>query len=219
MKKLLVEGKHDTHVVTGVMGKYVLEWPVTIKGCGGIEGLLEPSLIPTYLKGSGLSAVGVILDADAEFESKWRRLRARCLGAFPDLPCELPGEGLIHIREGLPRFGAWVMPDNGSPGTLETFLGALVPDDPGELWGFAENATREAKSHGAPYKHVHVEKAVLRSWLAWQNPPGNPFGTALKAGALDAKLPAGRLFAAWVIKLFELDPIPGTFGDVPLDDA
>ncbi len=42
----------------------------------------------------------------------------------------------------------------------------------------------------------------MHTWLAWQNKPGRPFGTAITARYLDADVPEATAFVAWLEKLF-----------------
>jgi len=99
------------------------------------------------------------------------------------------------------RAGRWLMPDNKNPGILEDFLATLVPDgDP--CWTHAREATAEARRIGAPLLEQHSAKGHLYAWLAWQDPPGMPFGTALTAKCLSHESPVARDFVAWFKRVF-----------------
>jgi len=210
-KKLLVEGKDDVYAIASLMEHYVQwgrtesEWPLFIKDEGGTGKLLKDDVIPTYLKSSELQALGIVIDANEAFEGRWQRLRQLCDALFPDLPEVIPATGLVLSRSDGIRFGAWIMPDNHSHGMLETFLSFLVPDQAKDLWTYAQETAAEARKHGAPYDIKHQDKANMHTWLAWQDPPGRPFGEALKAKCLDPMSPRSRTFAEWMIGLFQLD--------------
>lgn len=218
---LLVEGKDDLHAVQELMSKYVTwgeskqDRPVDIRDQKGATELLKPDSITAHLKESDLDVLGVIIDADVDFSSRWQQLQDRCAEFFDSFPSEIPSGGLIHVEDGRPRFGAWIMPDNVSKGTLETFLGLLVPANPPELWKFSGEVVTKAKAMEAPFLQVHRDKARMHSWLSWQDPPGRPFGIAFKANFLDPKLPAGKEFAKWFIDLFQL---PLSDGNPPATD-
>jgi hypothetical protein len=210
-KFLLTEGKDDAYAVAGLMSHFVdwgeseEDWRVRIEIAGSITELLKASYISAWLKRSGLQALGILLDANECFAARWASVRSICSGAFPDIP-DMPGsEGLILDGSGGIRLGIWMMPDNRSCGMIETFLAYLVPESGEALWGHANEATKQAEGLGAPFKASHEAKACIHSWLAWQDPPGRPFGQALKSKCLDPKSPAAAPFVEWFMKLFDLE--------------
>ncbi len=42
----------------------------------------------------------------------------------------------------------------------------------------------------------------MHTWLAWQSEPGEPYGTAIRAGYLNASVPQVDGLAAWLERLF-----------------
>ncbi|MFH1466552.1 MAG: DUF3226 domain-containing protein [Pseudomonadota bacterium] len=52
------------------------------------------------------------------------------------------------------------------------------------------------------FRDVHEPKAVLHTWLAWQEEPGTPMGLALTRRYLDPCHPRAVAFAAWLRRLF-----------------
>lgn len=106
---------------------------VTIASFDGVEKLLAAGVIETYLKQSGLSALGVIVDADEDAAARWQSISARISGRFQNLPKAIPSEGFVVRGDAGPAFGAWIMPDNSSRGMLETFLLFLRPNTNLEL--------------------------------------------------------------------------------------
>lgn len=217
-KFLLTEGKDDVYAIAGLMSNYVEwgaseeEWPVKIEAAGSIHELLSAPYLNAWFKHPGLEAIGLTLDANEDLAGRWARLRRLCATAFRGIPEELPRHGLVHEGQGQVRFGLWIMPDNKSPGMLETFLAQLVPASQDRLSSHARDSAATAKHLGAPFKEAHRVKAWVHTLLAWQDPPGRPFGEALKARYLDASCPAARLFAQWFIKLFGLSPERGSLG-------
>ena len=100
------------------------------------------------------------------------------------------------------------MPDNASDGTLEDFLQELI-DQQDRLLPFAESSTLEAKhKHGASYLEKDVKKAKLSAWLAWQDPPGIPYGVALKRKRFLHDADLANRFVAWVEKLIHASDSP-----------
>ena len=209
-KKLLVEGKEDQFAIVGLMSAHVEwgntpeEWPVQIKDQDGITNLLADGVIPTYLKSSEAETLGIVVDANDQFEGRWQRLRDLCRDAFPDVPADLPEDGLVLQNAEGRRLGVWIMPDNRSRGILETFLTFLVPAEGKALWQYAQRAAAEARKRGAPFNENHTDKARIHTWLAWQDPPGAPFGIALKRKCLDPNSPHAAPFVAWFKELYQL---------------
>ena len=211
-RRLLVEGADDERVIPELMEANGVIWGekkedavVKIESYDGIENLLAKGAIETELKASGLKMLGVMVDANGDAAEIWSRVRNRCLTSFPELPKTLPEKGLIAQVENGKRLGVWVMPDNRSHGMIETFLTYLVPkkDDPVLRW--AEKACAEAsKSHRAPYKDVHADKAKIHTWLAWQDPPGRQLHDAVKHRILQPKSAHAAPFVKWFRSLYEI---------------
>lgn len=206
--KLLVEGKDDLHAIAELMGARVpwgnrpAEWPVHIKDYDGIENLL--SGIPLQLKSSESEILGIVVDANHEFDARWARIRDRCSSAFPEIPEALPDDGLVLSNAEGRRLGVWIMPDNRSRGMLETFLAQLVPDPGNPSWRYAQYVVGEAKKKGASFEARHRDKAMIHTWLAWQDPPGRPFGTALTCKVLDPTSSGASRFVEWFKRLYRL---------------
>jgi hypothetical protein len=210
-KKLLVEGKDDVCAIAGLMGHYVVwgttaeDWPVEIVPEGSVDEVLQPRLIATYAKERDIEAIGVVIDANECFASRWRRLRDRLSEVDSSIPGDLPPEGLVQVSPEGPRLGAWIMPDNRGRGMLETFLAFLVPSESDALWDHAKASTAAARRNEAPFKVAHKDKAEIHTWLAWQDPPGDPLGLALTKKCLLPTAHCAKEFADWFIRLFQLD--------------
>ena len=58
---------------------------------------------------------------------------------------------------------------------METFLLFLRPADNTALHKLAETAVTQAHAVGAPFLEPHRDKALIHSWLSWQDPPGSPW--------------------------------------------
>jgi hypothetical protein len=131
--QLIVEGYDDLFSVQGLMRAHI-PWPegkenapVYIQIGNGAEEILVDGYLTSILKTHGVKIVGVMLDADTKPRSRYARIRNLCLSIFPNLPTDLPTTGLIIDNDGEQRLGVWIMPDNSSEGSLETFLRYLVP--------------------------------------------------------------------------------------------
>lgn len=179
------------------------ELPVYISLGGGAEDILTPGFLTAKIKEASTRILGVMFDADTNPKGRYSRARDRCLSLFPDLPEELPAEGLIAEHDEK-RLGIWIMPDNVSEGSLETFLRYLVPDASAEVWRHAVDSVRQATQKGAPCRDCHYDKADLYTWLAWQDPPGYSPGMALTKKILDPHGQTAAAFVKWFSTLYQL---------------
>ena len=114
--KLLVEGKEDQFAIAALMAAHVAwgdgpeEWPVYIQAFDGINNLLEKGRIALEWKASGLRKLGIVTDANENLDSRWNQIRDRCSEFFPDLPVDLPPDGLIRTHSEQKRLGIRIMP-------------------------------------------------------------------------------------------------------------
>jgi len=207
---LLVEGKDDKFVIAELMKSHGLnfftakdiEW---IKPSNGYENLAKEEVIATELLASGLTTLGIIIDADEHPNDRWTSIRNVCLKSIPDLPKDLPENGLIWDAPNDIRFGIWIMPDNKMRGMLETFLADIIPDENQVLWEFAKESVQEAKIRGSKVTPNHIDKANIYTWLAWQEPSGLQISTAVKKRTIfDRTHPNAQKFVTWFKALYEL---------------
>jgi len=203
--RLFVEGPDDKHTVIHLMARHGFNWddeskvrPYVSEG-GGIDGLLRT--IPVVLKGP-YERIGLVLDANADVGGRWKKVRDRVQRAGLTIPSSPePGGTIVQGLRAESRIGVWLMPDNESPGNLEDFLSRLVSRDQ-PIWKYAGEATMEARQRGARCQEKDHVKSVIHAWLAWQEEPGLPFGTAIKAGTFEMDGEDARQFVAWFHRLF-----------------
>ncbi|MBW4682464.1 MAG: hypothetical protein KME19_20575 [Microcoleus vaginatus WJT46-NPBG5] len=207
-KVLFVEGKRDLWVIPPLMKANGVPWqedkpsPVEIIALGGYDKL-TPEKISANLKGSRLTGLGLIVDADKNSKNRWQSVRQKRLESIPDIPKKLPDSGLIHTTKDGQKFGVWIMPDNQLQGMLETFLADMIPDESEILWNYAQEAAREAKNRGAPFSESHIDKAYIYTWLAWQDKPGEHMNDAIKKKIINPKHPKAQMFVNWFKTLYE----------------
>ena len=210
-KKLIVEGSQDKRVIPEFIEKKGIPWGekkekaiVHIESYGS-DQFIDPYVISTELKASGLTHFGLMVDADDNPRGRWESIRNACLKSIPDFPEDLPKTGLIHTTNGI-KFGVWIMPDNQMRGMLETFLTYMIPDESKPLWDYAQKVVLESKKLKAPFKQVHIDKANIYTWLAWQNEPGRQLHQAIKERILDPNCPHSKAqaFFDWFKNLYDL---------------
>lgn len=210
-RRLLVEGDEDMRVIPQLIEANGIPWGeskkeaiVEIESYNGIEKMLDRYKISTQLKTSGLTALGLIVDADDDPAARWESLRNVCLPSIRDLPKNLPETGLIHQSSFGVKFGVWMMPDNKTIGMLETFLAYMIPSGGDRLWDYVLETIKEAKNRGATFKPNHTDKAKIHTWLSWQNPPGRQIHNAIMERILDPKHPNAEVFIHWFKTLYDL---------------
>lgn len=159
--------------------------------------------MPTGVKLGTGRVVGFVLDADSPLTDRWRAVRDQLREAGVESPESPPPEGFVGTSERYKsRVGVWLMPDNEHDGKLETFLQMLIEEnDP--LIDHATAATDQANTLGAAFADVDRLKAILHAWLAWQEEPGCPYGTAIRARFFRRHdSPAAVRFVAWFRRLY-----------------
>lgn len=209
--ELWVEGIDDDHTIRHLLIRHGIDydhkpWPPNfpfIKQADDKDRLLRDVRL-SVSAGSG-RAVGFVLDADLSFQNRWTAISSRLREAGVDAPQDMPPEGFVgESRTYRTRAGVWLMPDNQQEGALEDFLTTLV-EEADKLMPHAQASTTQAKkSHGANFSDVNEKKAVLHAWLAWQEEPGLPYGTAIRARYFRQDSAAAERFVAWFRRVFKL---------------
>lgn len=203
--ELVVEGKDDQHVVWALCVRHNLPETFVVVTPGdevnGIDELLDG--LPVRLKRSGLTALGLVIDADQGLQNRWQAVCARlAMHGYVNLPAQPDPQGTIIHQAPLPRLGVWLMPDNQLPGMLEDFVAYLIPGgDP--LQARAHTIVAEIERDGLRrFNPLHRPKALIHTWLAWQERPGLPMGQAITTHALLHDAPLARTFVEWLQRLF-----------------
>jgi hypothetical protein len=203
--RLTVEGVDDKFALIQLMIAHGHDWerpdrPIFVEDAKGVGPLLE-TMLPTLL--SGYTHISYVLDADGATGPRWQSVRDRLVACGYDVPDAPVRGGSVLETVGMPRLGVWLMPDNDATGTLEHFLAGLIaPEDP--VWAHAGEATRHARELNARLPERDVPKGQMHAWLAWQETPGLPYGTALRAGWFDAHAALAVEFVEWMRRLFDL---------------
>lgn len=205
---LMVEGKDDLHVVAALCKRYEVPELFRIRGHDGVEAMLQA--FPERLDESDRQRLGIVIDADPDVgvARRWASVTAHLQQRdYPGVPRRPDRDGTILGSPGpfLPVVGIWLMPDNDASGTLEHFLRFLVPEGD-RLLPRAEAAVRRLPLADRRFSPAHRTKAELHTWLAWQENPGVPFGTAITARYLDAGVPQAQAFVDWLRRLFVTPP-------------
>ena len=207
-KILLVEGADDEHVLKHVCGARGVQKLDEIKPLGSVEQLLES--FPVRLKESDIEVLGVVVDADTDLSARWQSLRDRLRNAgYQNVPEHPAPKGTIlppPDNAVLPRVGIWIMPDNQTRGILEDFMRFLVPEGSG-LFNHVKSSVAAIPEGERRFDKRAEPKAIIHTWLAWQEEPGKPLGTAITARYLDPGVAQVDDLVFWLTQLF-FPPLP-----------
>jgi len=208
-KKLLVEGNDDLHVVAHIRNNYQLDDNFEIVDCKSVDKVSKK--LTSLFKSRNTDVIGIIVDADADTVNVEDALKARW-----DSICYILNKHgytiphYIHVNGTIipatdrqPKIGIWIMPDNvQQPGMLEHFVATLIPADD-RLKPVAEEVLDRLEAEAINgYKPIHRSKAIIHTWLAWQEDPGTPMGLAITKTYLNHNTELCDRFAKWLSELF-----------------
>lgn len=197
---LLVEGSDDCHVVMALCNQYNVPESFGLYVCGSDEKVLK-RMNALILQPETPETIGVMLDTDSGIESRWRSIQGRLRNHGYELPQAAAHMGtIIEAPENKPRIGIWLMPDNQLPGMLEDFCATMIEQS---TLAYVQHTVAAAKQAGhCTYKDVHFSKAVVHTYLSWQDEPGHPLGQAISKTALRPDTPTATVFIGWLNRLF-----------------
>ena len=202
-KIMMVEGDDDEHVVKGIFGQHAIPHLDDVENLGGIDPLLKTIGVRLMSASEEGDVVGVVMDADENVAGRWQGLRHIFReSGYLDVPNQPVSDGTILFPPTgsvLPRAGVWIMPDNQTDGKLEDFLRLLVPK-PNDLFNHAVASVDSVPER--LFSDNNRIKAVMHTWLAWQEKPGKPYGQAITAQFLDPQADHAVAFASWIRRLF-----------------
>ncbi len=199
-KKLLVEGNDDQHVIWALCEKFKVPESFDVIDCEGIDKLTEQ--IPVRFKQSGIDTLGFIIDADSEIKNRWDSMKGFLSAQGFSVPDQLPSTGLVIRNESNLKVGVWIMPNNNLNGMLEDFISFLVPKDDKLLPIVNSTLNEIEKKNLNNYASIHKSKAVIHSWLSWQEDPGTPMGLGITKRYLTTNEATCSLLVTWLQELF-----------------
>ncbi len=94
-------------------------------------------------------------------------------------------------------------PKNADNGYLEHFIENLIEKDDWVLSEAKDKVDELLTKDDCRFTEVKKQKAVIYSWLAWQESPGLPFSTAMKSKSLNAPAEMAQSFLNWIKNTFE----------------
>lgn len=223
-QQLIVEGLTDIHVISNL----IVAKSLTINGYESerryreefvsIGGNKEKALkqLRVALKRGNIDRLGIIIDADSESPdaalNTWRSVAAILRqNGYQSVPTTPNPSGTIVNQEDKPQVGVWIMPDNQQSGYLEHFFEQLIDTKDvflSEATTITEGFVQTNRNRFSP---THLQKAKIRTWLAWQNDPELPMGLALRdysnLGYILLDSPFSDSFIDWLKRTFDIKEI------------
>jgi hypothetical protein len=212
---LLVEGRNDCNAIFQLVRLTSNAMPAFgIFDCENDEGVLQQLGARLVQPNPRQRVLGMVLDADIDgstaenaISRRWAQLRDR-IGTNYDLPDAFPETGLIveprpdrQALGTLPRIGAWLMPNNKALGMFEDLLLESLGE---HEKNYTAKVVRQAKTDQvAAFHESHLSKSVIRTYMAWQEPPDIQYlGLAIRAGQFPNIEAACAHFLDWLGRLF-----------------
>ncbi|MEG3440134.1 DUF3226 domain-containing protein [Pannus brasiliensis CCIBt3594] len=202
-KVLLVEGDNDCHVVLALCKAHNVPETFGIYQCGGSDKVkLLKRLNALIVRPEPPRVIGVMIDADESLEGRWQSITTKLRNHPEYLLSKTPDKDgtIVESVEDKPKLGFWLMPNNQDSGMLEDFCAELA--EPASL-NFARECVEQAsRNYPTTFKAVHHSKAVIHTYLAWQDEPGYPLGKSITSQALRPHTEIAVKFTDWLTRLF-----------------
>lgn len=215
---LFVEGPDDQHTIWAlcehfkIKETFAVEIPdgtgkinpkALLAHKGGIDNVLKATELNLIAGSDAIERIGIVVDADQDLEARWSKVKNILIAAgYETIPDNPDDEGTIVTQEFKPAVGVWIMPDNKIRGMLEDFLSFLVPEN-SKVWEKAVECSKAVLDmEDETFSEIHLSKAQIHTYLAWQKDCGKPFGQAITAKYLHADNPNCEKFVGWLNRLF-----------------
>jgi hypothetical protein len=117
-----------------------------------------------------------------------------------DQPNYQKGDIFKHLN-GLPDIGLWIMPDHQNDGMIENFVEQMISTGTEQQ---ALLAHADLSINNLPtklFKDIHLSKARIYTWRAWQKEPGIRLPDALSENLLTIETAAN--FSNWLASVFK----------------
>jgi hypothetical protein len=204
--KLLVEGNDDQHVVWALCKKHEVPKNFDVVDCGGYSKLSKKVKQLLKFNAEEISILGIIIDADADVQKRWIEIKSILINSGYQIDNELlSSDGLVVTAAELPRIGVWLMPNNDTKGAIEDFIEFLIPTNDG-LLPEANRILSEIENKNLNNYNKNSDnqrkKALIHTWLAWQESPGTPMGSAITKSYLTTQHDLCQQFITWLNSLF-----------------
>jgi len=202
-QKLLVEGNDDRHIIWSLCQKFNVPENFDVIDCDGIDNIFAQ--LPIRIKQSGIKTIGIMVDADFDIQKRSQKLYDALKKLGYKIDNVVNSEGVILSQDNMPRLGIWIMPDNKVSGMLEDFIEFLIPDNDKLITIAKEVLDKIENEKINQYQTIHRSKALISTWLSWQEDPGTPMGLAITKKYLSTEQKICIKFIEWVTVLYKTD--------------
>lgn len=211
---LLVEGEADKSFFKEICITLELHTSVEVappKDVGGTHNTKEgvfnhlPNLL-NQLGDAEVTHLVVVVDADSTVNGGgYERAINRVIEIVEPYGFTLKSDKLVagvifEHDDGLADFGLWVMPNNGKEGMLEDWIKSCIHSDEHELFTHAQEAVDTLPQ--TKFKSIHISKAEVATWLAWQKQPGHGLYRIVKDELIDTDSASHKELSAWLNHIY-----------------
>ena len=213
---LLVEGESDRSFFKEVCKTLGLHPSVTValpkdvsgswNGKEGVFNILPIRLSQLVDADATLTHLAVVVDADSVANGGGYKHTIKRVTeivepyGFTLLP-DYPVAGVIFQHDdGLADFGLWVMPNNCDEGMLEDWIKSCVHPDEHQLFAHAETVVNTLPK--TKFKSIHISKAEVATWLAWQKQPGHGLYRAIEDQLIDRNSALFQELSFWLTHIY-----------------
>ena len=210
---LLVEGESDWSFFVEICKTLELHPSVKVappKNVGGFHNTKEGVFnhLPILLSQLGdaqITHLAVVVDADSEDNGGgYQRVIERITKIVAPYGFTLVfnpvGGVLFQNDDDLADFGLWVMPNNNDEGMLEDWIKSCVHPDEHELFAHAETVVDTLPQ--PKFQPIHVSKAEVATWLAWQKQPGHGLYRAVEDQLIDTNSALFKELCVWLTHIY-----------------
>lgn len=112
-----------------------------------------------------------------------------------------PGGYIFKNKNGLPNVGLWIMPNNKEGGFLENFVKQSLAVSENKLFSYIDTVLKKLPE--TRFSELHLAKAEVATWMAWQKVPGQAMASAVSGGLIDMKTGVAKEFIVWLTKVYK----------------
>ncbi len=213
---LLVEGESDRSFFEEIFKTLWLDASVEValpKDVGGPKNTKEGvfNILPIWLSqldDATVTRLAVVVDADSAANgSGYKHVINKVDNIVKPygftLASDPVGGILFKHDDDLADFGLWVMPNNCDEGMLEDWIKRCVHSDEHELFSHAETVVDTLPQ--PKFKPIHISKAEVATWLAWQKHPGHGLYRAVEDKLIDTDSALFKELCVWLTHIYSSD--------------
>ena len=210
---LLVEGEADKSFfkeICKILGLHASVKVAPPKDVGGSQNNKEGVFnhLPILLNQLGdatVTRLAVVVDADSAahgggYQHTINKVAKIVQSYGFTLASNSVGGVLFQHDDGLADFGLWVMPNNCDEGMLEDWIKDCVHPDENNLFAHAEAVVDTLPQ--TKFKPIHISKAEVATWLAWQKQPGHGLYRVVEDQLIDANSTLFQELGNWLNHIY-----------------